>query len=104
MRALLLVASVLLLLPGLGGCAGGPGQRRLTYAQVQALNPGVDVDWVLREYPGANQTRDAAGRVRRMEFAVVDPYGKGQSLFLEFDPSGTCTRKQYTGAVVRPAP
>lgn len=102
MRNLAAPALVLLWTLILTGCAGGPGQQQLTYAQVQALNPGVTVDWIAQEYPGANQTRDAAGRVRQMEFNVRDPYGKGQRLFLEFDENGVCTRKIYTGAVVRP--
>ena len=103
MRLLAAIVMSLLVTLTAAACAGGPGRQRLSYAEVQAINPGVRLDWLMQEYPAANQTRDPAGRVRQVELPVTDPYGKAQSLFLEFDESGVCTRKIYTGAVVRPA-
>ena len=102
MRSLGLLVGLALSLGCLVGCGAGPSSNRLTYAQVQALNPGVTADWVLAEYPGGSVQRDQAGRVRMTEHGVTDPYGKGQSLFLEYDARGVCVKKTYTGAVLRP--
>ena len=90
--------------PPRAGLWSNPTTQRLSYAEVQSLNPGVNVDWVVREFPNARMSRDRAGRVRQTEHGVTDPYGKSQSLFLDFNECGVCVKKTYSGTVVRPPP
>ena len=67
--------------------AASPFGSKLSYAQVQSLNPGVPAGWVLSECPFGKVTRVAGrGRSRRSRTRVEDPRGQAQSLRLEFDP------------------
>jgi hypothetical protein len=92
LHALLLVA-----------CAGGPGGRRLSFAQMQSLNPGVSGEWILDEYPFAGRVdRRPDGTLRSMRYPVEDPLGRGQSVELEFDERGVLSEKRYSGPYVRP--
>jgi hypothetical protein len=98
-------ASLLVVLPLVfaGACGGTPRERRLDFATVQTLNPGVDGRWVLEEFPQAtNVERDARGRIRQVSYGVTDPQGKAQTLTLHFDENEVLTRKQYSGPLVRP--
>jgi hypothetical protein len=82
-----------------------PGTRGLTFAQAQALNPGVDGEWILAEYPTARQVqRHPNGRLRSLGYWVEDPAGKQRPLMLHFDESGVLVRKQYGGPLIRPPP
>lgn len=90
-----------------GGCSSiaSPTEDTLSFAQMQALNPGVDGEWILSEYPFArNVERRRDGSLLRMGYWVTDPQGKPRPLMLHFDASGTLVRKQYGGPVVRPPP
>jgi hypothetical protein len=100
MRATLLAAAAALLL---SACGSTPKDRRLDFATVQALNPGVDGKWVLEEFPQARDVgRDANGKIRRLSYAVTDPQGKPQTLNLMFDEQEVLVRKQYSGPLLRP--
>lgn len=107
--AVLLVAVVFasVLTLGLGGCGStkGPGARRMSFSSMQAINPGVDGEWVIAEYPNArNVSRWPDGRLKSLGYNVEDPQGKRRPLMLHFDQTGTLARKQYGGPVVRPPP
>jgi len=102
-------SSALLLVPLLAawglvlpGCGSNPLARTLSFAQAQALNPGVSADWILNEYPNARVSRRKDGTIARMEYRVTDPNGKTRKLFLEFDGRGVMVRKQYLGPIIRP--
>ena len=95
-----LVAATVLTL--LAACASS--SQCLTYAQVQALNPGISACWVLSEFPGGGVTRWPDGTPKTITYQVRDPAGRRQSLQLEFDASGILTRKCYSGPVRRPPP
>ena len=99
MNRIALTTVLLLLLPA---CSNPAGRGRLSYASVQALNPGVSVDWVMAEYPQGRVTRRADGVVERISYPVRDPQGKAQTLDLLFDASGRLTQKRYSGRAVRP--
>ena len=87
------------------GCGGMAAERRLSYANVQTLNPGVDGRWVLDEFPQASGVdRGPDGRIRRLSYGVTDPQGKPQTLNLWFDEREVLQRKDYSGPVVRPLP
>ena len=105
MRAvrLVLVPSVLGLV--LASCGSVAPDKRLSYANVQTLNPGVDGRWVLEEFPNATEVRrDEAGRLDRLSYAVTDPQGKPRSVTLWFDDREVLERKEYSGPLVRPPP
>ncbi len=92
----------LLLLPCvLAACAGQ--SRKLTYAQVQALNPGIPASWILEEYPGGRATNRPNGVPETITYAVTDPTGRGETLTLAFDECGILSQKSYSGRPVRPA-
>ena len=91
-----------LLLPACGSFAS-PTQDTLSYAQVQALNVGVDGEWVLSEFPFArNVSRRADGSLQSVGYWVDDPQGRSRPLMLHFDARGTLVRKQYGGPHLRP--
>lgn len=97
--------SLLGLLVLVAGCAGRPSGRALTYAEVQALNPGVSADWIRAEYPfGRVSASWPDGTPQRMRYPVVDPWGYAQTLDLELDRAGVVTAKRYSGRVLRPPP
>lgn len=89
-----------------GGCGtfAGPTEERMSFAQMQALNPGVSGDWVLYEHPYAREiVRDPQTRsLRRLSYWVDDPRGDSRPLVLHFDGRGVLSRKQYGGPIVRP--
>ena len=85
----------------LAGCAGGPSGR-LSFAQMQSLNPGVTAGWVLEEYPFANPEHGPDGRVRTIRLPVTDPQGRAQSVTLVFDANEVLVEKRYSGPIVRP--
>lgn len=97
MRSLPLLA----LLFVLAGCAAGSGGR-LSYANVQSLNPGVTAQWVLREFPQGQVRRGLDGRVQTIRYRVTDPRGSPQTLELGFDANEVLREKRYSGSVVRP--
>ena len=99
MKPLLLL--LLLSLVAVAACAG-PAGTRMSYANVQALNPGVSADWVQAEFPFGRTARRPDGSIESITYNVQDPQGRGQTLQLVFDPSGRMTEKRYSGAVVRP--
>jgi hypothetical protein len=85
------------------GCGVVTEDRRLTYATVQTLNPGVDSRWVLEEFPQATGlSRRPDGTIERLQYRVVDPHGHGQSLTLHFDEFGVLARKDYSGPLIKP--
>jgi hypothetical protein len=87
------------------GSNGGPGGRRMNFAAMQAINPGVEGEWVVAEFPFArNVTRRPDGSLQSLGYLVEDPLGKGRPLMLHFDETGMLTRKQYGGPLVRPPP
>ena len=86
---------------GLAACASPIGDK-LSYAQVQSLNPGVSASWVLSEFPFGKTQRAPDGKVQAISYNVKDPHGKSQSLRLEFDPNEVLCRKLYSGPVLRP--
>jgi hypothetical protein len=93
------------LLPALlllvAGCAA-PGSGVLSYADVQALNPGASAEWILREFPSGRATRDAEGRLQELTYRVNDPAGRAQTLVLLVGPDGLVREKRYSGPVIRP--
>ncbi len=96
------VLAVLVLLCGCSSIAG-PTASTMSFAQMQALNPGVDGAWILSEYPFARDVqRRPDGSLQSMGFWVTDPQGQTRPLMLFFDEGGTLLRKQYGGPVVRP--
>jgi hypothetical protein len=89
------------------GCSSvaGPTQKTLSFAQMQALNPGVEGEWILAEYPFAREVeRRPDGSLLRLGYWVTDPQGKARPLVLQFDRSGVLSAKQYGGPLVRPPP
>lgn len=102
MRVAALLLVVLLVVPGCGSFAS-PTSNQLTYAQVQAFNPGVEGEWILSEYPFARDVvRRADGSICSMGFWVDDPQGRSRPLMLHFDANGILERKEYGGPHVRP--
>ena len=79
-----------------------PYSRKLSYAQVQSLNPGVQASWILEEFPSGQVTRTPDGRVQTIVYRVSDPHGKDQTLRLGFDERGILRDKQYSGRVLMP--
>ena len=90
-----------LLLASLAACSSSSGGK-LSYAQVQSLNPGVPASWVLSEYPCGKVDRTPDGKVQSISYSVKDPRAKTQSLRLDFDCNEILSRKLYSGAVLRP--
>jgi hypothetical protein len=100
MRRLALLAALLLT-----SCGGLAASRRISYANVQTLNPGVDGRWVLEEFPEPSGVdRGPDGRIQRLSYGVTDPQGKPQTLNLWFDEHEVLQRKDYSGRVLRPLP
>ena len=103
--AFALLSALLLPATGLVGCSSvaGPTSKQMSYAVVQALNPGVDGEWVLSEYPYAKQVqRRPDGSLQSLGYWVDDPQGKNRPLMLHFDAEGVLVNKQYGGPHVRP--
>ncbi len=76
---------------------------QLSFSQAQSLNPGVDGEWILSEYPFArNVSRWPNGRLQSLGYWVLDPAGDARPLMLHFDQQGILTRKQYGGPLLRP--
>lgn len=103
---LAIVLSVAGLAAWVGGCGSfaSPTAERMSFAQMQALNPGVSGDWVLYEHPYARDVvRDPGTRsVRRLSYWVDDPRGDSRPLMLHFDDRGVLARKEYGGPIIRP--
>ncbi len=99
------LALALLIVLGLSACGtfAAPTDKHMSYAVVQALNPGVDGEWVLSEYPYAREVqRRPDGSLQRLGYWVDDPQGKSRPLMLHFDAAGVLVQKQYGGPHVRP--
>jgi len=98
--------AALLALPVVAACGSfaGPTDEGLSFATMQALNPGVDGEWLLREHPDVREVeRDPrTGRVRRLAYWVKDPAGDNRPLVLWFDANGILARKDYGGPLLRP--
>jgi hypothetical protein len=97
---LLLVAAF-----ALASCANarGPNTKTLSFAQMQSINPGVSVNWLLDEYPFARDIRRRPnGSIAQMGYLVTDPQNKGRPLLLVFDENGVLKEKRYGGPIVRP--
>jgi len=93
------------LLSGLAGCGSvaSPTASKMTYASMQAINPGVDGDWILSEYPFArNIKRRRDGSLLSLGYWIEDPQGQTRPLMLHFDAENILVRKQYGGPNVRP--
>ena len=89
----------------LAACSSGsgPGGSRMSFASMQAINPGVEGDWIIAEYPFArNVSRRPDGSLQSLGYQIEDPQGKGRPLMLHFDETGMLVRKQYGGPLVRP--
>ncbi len=87
---------------GCGSVATATGDR-LSFAQVQSLNPGVDGEWILSEFPFARErARWPNGRLRSLGYWVNDPAGRPRPLMLHFDAQGVLVRKEYGGPLLRP--
>ena len=98
-------ALLALLAPALAACGTVAPDKRLSYATVQALNPGVDGKWVLEEFPNTQRVeRDPSGKIQRISYGVLDPQGKSKTLTLWFDQNEVLQRKEYSGQLVRPPP
>jgi hypothetical protein len=77
----------------------------MSFAHMQAINPGVDGEWIIAEYPYANgMNRRPDGSLETLAYNVTDPQGKRRKLMLHFDETSTLVRKQYAGPLVRPPP
>lgn len=75
----------------------------MSFASMQMLNEGVDGEWILAEYPDTREVRRRPdGTLQRLTYWVNDPQGRGRGLVMHFDETGTLTRKDYGGPVVRP--
>lgn len=75
----------------------------MSFASMQTLQPGVDGEWILAEYPYArNVQRGSNGRLQSMGYWVEDPLGETRPLMLHFDGEGRLARKEYGGPLVRP--
>ena len=98
------VVAVMALLLGACGTFRTPNEESMTFADMQALNPGVAGDWVLYEHPYAREVqRDPQSqRVRRLSYWVSDPQGDSRPLVLHFDDRAVLSRKDYGGPIVRP--
>ncbi len=80
-----------------------PTESQMSFATMQSLNPGVDGEWILAEYPYARDvTRRPGGRLQSMGYWVQDPQGTSRPLMLHFDAQGRLVRKEYGGPLVRP--
>jgi len=85
------------------GSVAAPGASTMTYASMQAINPGVDGEWVLSEYPFARSLkRRPDGSLESMGYWIEDPQGKTRPLMLHFDAGSVLVQKQYGGPNVRP--
>lgn len=100
---LLLLALALVLLPACSSIGGSRSRQRLTFAEMQALNPGVRGAWVVSRFPFARQTsRRPDGSLQRLVYSVTDPHGRVEDVTLDFDARGVLVRKHYAGAWLRP--
>lgn len=95
------------LLLALAACSSvrGPGTDTLSFAQMQSINPGVSVEWLLREFPFARDIRRRPdGSIAEMGYLVVDPREDTRPVLLLIDPQGRVAQKRYGGPIVRPPP
>jgi hypothetical protein len=103
-RTVLLVAA-LVAASAVASCAGDPNGKTLSFAQMQAMNPGVSGEWMLGEFPFASHVgRWPNGKIRELRYPVTDPAGKLRSVTYEFDQSGVLVQKRYAGAYILPPP
>ena len=93
---------------GLSACAsGGPkfatSGSELSFAQVQAIQPGLTVAQVRDAYgePKRVSVRPS-GRTERLEYAALDAKGGRNTLFLDFDEREVLRQKTFSGAILRP--
>jgi len=97
--------TLLLFALALAACASGgrgPADDALSFAAMQSINPGVDGEWILAEYPFARQVRrHPNGRVQFLGYTVEDPQGKSRPLALNFDENGILASKEYGGPIIR---
>lgn len=100
---LALCALLLVVLPACSGIGGSRSRQRLTFAEMQALNPGVRGEWVASRFPFARQSsRRTDGSLQRLVYSVTDPHGRVEDVTLDFDARGVLVRKHYAGAWLRP--
>ena len=101
---LLLLGSLLLTTVACGSTNSyGPPGRRMSFAAMQSINPGVEGEWIVEEFPfarGVNRRTD--GSLQMASYEVQDPQGKNRRLTLHFDQTGMLVRKQYAGPLIRP--
>jgi hypothetical protein len=97
-------AAAAVLLAALSACGGLVPAKgtELTYSQVQVAQKGLTAAQV-RDAFGEPLSAERApdGKIRSMEYAVIDPKGERARLRLEFDARETVVQKSYTGAVPR---
>ena len=85
------------------GTLRAPGQKGMSFAQMQAINPGVSGEWILSEFPGArNLRRRPDGTLQSMGYWVTDPAGKSRPVAMHMDERGVLREKQYGGPIIRP--
>ena len=102
-RALVVLA--LLAASGCGGLRrlGGRSGAELSYAQVQAIQPGLTATQVIEAFgsPG-RERRGADGRIQVLDYAALDAKNGHARLVLAFDGREVLTGKTFTGGVLTP--
>jgi len=82
---------------------GLSNSSELSFAQVQTIQTGL-TSAQIRDAFGQpmNLSRDAAGRVTRMEYVAYDAKQSRSRLILDFDGADRLVTKRYTGEILRP--
>ena len=104
MRRVLVVVA-LLTVSACGGLRklGGRSGAELSYAQVQAIQPGLTATQVLDAFgPAGRERRGADGRVQVLDYAALDAKNGHARLVLAFDGREVLTEKTFTGGVLTP--
>lgn len=98
-----LAASACSTVHSVGKGLGLSSATQLSFAQVQAIQPGLSAAQVRDAFgPPMNAARGPDGRVTRMEYAALDAKQTRARLILDFDARETLVNKTYTGEIVRP--
>ena len=100
-----LVLSMLLVLAGCGGFRklGGRSGAELSYAQVQAIQPGLSATQVIEAFgsPG-RERRGPDGKIQVLDYAALDAQNGHARLVLGFDAREVLVEKGFTGGVLKP--
>jgi hypothetical protein len=77
----------------------------MSFAEMQSINAGVPVAWLLREFPFARDIRRRPdGSIAELGYLVVDPLEDTRPVLFLIDPQGRVAQKRYGGPIVRPPP